>query len=124
MAKPSAFLDFPTRLPAQFGPYAAVVDHVRDGDTVRVWVDAGFSSYVFVSVRLLGVSAPELHEPGGKEAKAFLEEMLPRDTPVLLRTEKLSSFVKSFERYVAGIRLADGRDVASEIVAAGYGIWR
>ncbi len=121
--KPSAFGNWPARLPREFGPYAAVVDHVYDGDTVRLWVDVGLLTYVFVSVRLLGVNCPELREPGGPEAKAFLEEMLPKDTPVLLRTEK-NNWQRSFERWLASIRTADGRDVASEIVAAGHGVWR
>lgn len=49
---------------------AGPITHVRDGDTVVV---AG------TPVRLKGIAAPELHEKGGKEAKATLDPLLGRE---------------------------------------------
>jgi micrococcal nuclease len=48
-----------------------LVTRVRDADTVIVWDPR--ASEKPVPVRLRGVAAPELSEPGGKEAKAWIE---------------------------------------------------
>lgn len=45
----------------------------NDGDTVKVVLDQGFGDTKLVSVRLLGVYAPELSQPGGPECKKFVE---------------------------------------------------
>ncbi len=124
VAKPNEFFNWPAQLPVTYGPYKAVVDRIVDGDTAIFCVDAGLDMYPVVAIRLLGVNAPELREAGGKESKAFLEELLPLGAPVLLRTDKNEDWRRTFERWVAGVRTADGLDVASEIVAAGHGTWR
>ncbi len=67
---------------------------VRDGDTVEVSVYSG----LVWAIRLLDCCCPELHEPGGPEAKAFAEQVLeeadaelsvwipaPRETTNLLK---------------------------------------
>ena len=77
---------------------------VIDGDTVRV---AG------QKVGLQGLAAPELHEPGGLEAKNTLIELVSgqRITCELDGTT-------SYDR-VVGICYADGRDLAAELVMRG-----
>jgi micrococcal nuclease len=48
------------------------VERLRDGDTLLVRPATGGRA---IPIRLRGISAPELREPGGKEAKAFLERL-------------------------------------------------
>lgn len=67
---------------------------------------------------------PEIVEADVRQARRFEEELLPSGTPVLLRTEKNDNWRRSFERWVAGVRTADGLDVSSELVTAGHGVWR
>ncbi len=118
MSKPRGLLYFPKHLKASFGPYMACCERVIDGDTVVVCCDFGARSYPTIAVRLYGINAPESHEPGGPEATNYLAELMPRDAPCLIR-----SHAWSFERIVGSILLADGRDVASEMVAAGHAQW-
>ena len=54
-------------LPAVAGEITGTVTHVRDGDTIEVDGTA---------IRLQGVAAPEMHEPGGHEARAYMVEMV------------------------------------------------
>ncbi len=81
MPKPPAFDNWPTSLDPGFGPYRAVVQKVVDGDTLYVLIDCGFSTYFYVSIRIMGINAPELftsdpvEREKGKAAKAFLESL-------------------------------------------------
>jgi micrococcal nuclease len=65
----------------------ATVDHVVDGDTVRVRLPGRPDTE---SVRLIGIDTPETNGPGGlrecfgKEASARLGELLPDGTAVRL----------------------------------------
>ncbi len=120
MAKPHAFSSsaWPKALPISYGPYPVVMDHARDGDTFECFASVGFDSYPIIAVRILGINCPELGEPGGAEAKAFLEALMPQGTPALIRTHG-----RSFDRWVASVLLADGTDVATEIVRSGFGVW-
>ncbi len=101
MRKPSEFSNFPPDLHPGFGPFIAVSRpdmRYDDGDSLWFWADKGFNDYAFIGVRLLGIDAPGTRAPEaktaedrakGQAAKAFLlKELIPLDTPVLLRTEK------------------------------------
>ena len=63
----------------------AVVDHVADGDTIKVVLGGGREEYV----RFIGIDTPEVYgtpECGGEEASAAMKRMLqPGDTVKLLR---------------------------------------
>lgn len=78
---------------------------VVDGDTAYLLVDEGFRSYSFHSFRLDGFDAPELYRGTtesklrGKNAKEFLGNELPLDTPVGITTEE----GESFNRFVASL---------------------
>lgn len=98
--------------------YNAVVHRVIDGDTVVLNVDLGFGTWVMAqSVRLLGVNAREQSSAGGREAAQHMSELLPHGTPVLVRTVRPDKFGG---RYDAAIQLADGRDLATVLIASGY----
>lgn len=76
---------------------------VVDGDTAYLLIDEGFRSYSFHSFRLDGYDAPELNRGTteeklrGRNAKAFLENELPLDTPVGITTQE----GESFNRFIA-----------------------
>lgn len=44
---------------------------VHDGDTIKLLIDLGFDARVEKWIRLAGVHAPELNQPGGQETRAF-----------------------------------------------------
>ena len=48
-------------MPAQIWVYRARLVKVIDGDTIDVYLDAGFHGYREERLRLLGVNAPEVH---------------------------------------------------------------
>ena len=56
----------------EMGLIKVTVDRVVDGDTVDFIKDGEV-----VRVRLIGIDAPEIGEPGGTEATAFLADLLP-----------------------------------------------
>ncbi len=53
----------------------AIVTHVTDGDTVKVYVKA---SGLNATIRLQGIDAPELNQPHGKAAQRALQQQLLR----------------------------------------------
>ena len=53
--------------------FEATCTKVTDGDTIRVKTD--FRDFTF-PVRFINTAAPELDEPGGPEAKGWLEEQI------------------------------------------------
>ena len=62
---------------------ACTVVSVYDGDTIRVDIDLGQEMWVMNrAVRLFGIAARELHEPGGIQARDFLRSLIPPGTPV------------------------------------------
>jgi endonuclease YncB( thermonuclease family) len=77
---------------------------VVDGDTLDV---AG------VRVRLKGVAAPELHEPGGEEARTFVVELAEGRTVVCELTGE-----RTRGRRV-GYCSREGRDRGAEVIRAG-----
>lgn len=68
--------------------YRAEVLRVVDGDSVWLRVDCGFDLRLDMSVRLYGVNAPELNTPEGQASKAWMKQMLPVGSAVMLRTYK------------------------------------
>lgn len=127
MPSPSQFNDWPSQnLTPGYGPYRGVVERVVDGDTFYVLIDAGFSTYVYHSIRIFGIDSPELftsdpvEREKGRAARAYLESICPPGTACLIRTDKDRT---TFGRYVASVLLSGGGDVASEMVRAGHAQW-
>lgn len=124
--KPSQFNDWPESLPVQYSPFRAVIDRVVDGDTVYVFVSLGMDQYTYESIRIYNLNAPELftadllEREKGRAARTYLESIAPPGTRCVIRTDRDRT---TFGRYVASVLLEDGRDVASEMVAAGHGEW-
>jgi hypothetical protein len=63
--------------------YRAALIKVTDGDTMVFLVDTGFHGRQEVELRLAGVNAPELSQPGGIETKTFVSEWLQNSSSLL-----------------------------------------
>jgi hypothetical protein len=91
-----------------------------DGDTVRVLLDQGTGSRQSEDLRLLGVSAPEINDPGGLECRGFLLDFIASapawNWPLLCRTVPNTNPEptqrRSFVRYMADIWHLDRYDGA------------
>jgi endonuclease YncB( thermonuclease family) len=98
--------------------YAAVVNRVIDGDTLRVSVDLGMATWRHdVTVRLLGCNAAERGTPGGDAAAGNLAALLPTGAAVVLRTVKADKFG---DRYDAAVTMPDGTDLVATLISTGW----
>lgn len=97
--------------------FPAVVTGVHDGDTVQVLADLGFAVWRYVNVRLAGINAIELGQPGGREARDHLRALLPVQTPVTLVA---LGWDKYGDRVDGHLVLPDGHDASVVMVADGY----
>lgn len=90
--------------------FAGVVTHVTDGDTLWIKPDAGGPVR---KLRIEGIDAPEICQPGGAVARAALARRVQRQhVQVALRAHDV------YGRGVARIQL-HGRDLGGELVRAG-----
>ncbi len=90
----------------------------KDGDTAEVKCDRGWrDSREREAIRLYGLWCPELNQPGGPEAKTYAESILPVGTVCVLHSRTL----QSLGRTLGDLRLLDGSDFASRMIAAGHG---
>lgn len=124
---------------ATYGPYAATVVAIHDGDTFDVDitlvpskshrrladVDLGFNVHLVdrvgvrlerQSVRLYGCNAAELSTPAGKAALAFLETVLHISDVVTLVSHGWDKFGGRVDGQVT---LPDGRDLTAVMITAG-----
>lgn len=108
-------------------PYTfyAWLEHVVDGDTIRIIADLGFYIKADVKVRFSKVNAPAVSTKEGKKAKAFVEKELS-GCRLVVETRKRDKY----DRYVAFVyyhpthkRFVDivrhGKIINEEIVKAG-----
>lgn len=117
--------------------YRAALVAVHDGDTITVEIDQGFGGRQEESVRLIGVSAPELTDLGGAQARAFTEswcrtaDMAGLRWPLVVTTVPTTGREprerRSFVRYLGTVRdaTAAGRTLNTELAAylAGHPEW-
>ena len=68
--------------------YQATVISSHDGDTLTLNIDLGRRTYSIDSIRLLGINAPELSQPGGQGARDYLRTLCPPGTEVRIQTFK------------------------------------
>lgn len=85
--------------------YRCELIRVVDGDTVDIWVDCGFQIRHRLTVRVLGVNAPEMHGVSralGEKAKRYTEEWFAEIKDLCVQTTQDGTFkVDSFRRYLA-----------------------
>lgn len=105
---------------------------VYDGDTLTMVLDQGFGDSKEIDVRLLGVFAPELRQPGGRETRQFVVDWLAYRAgavkwPWLVVTSRTADHeTTTFARYVATVSTLDGTQTLNTAVTAfvraqGYG---
>jgi hypothetical protein len=107
------------------------VDRVHDGDTLYdVYVDEGERHYHYEDIRLLGVFAPELDDPGGPECRQFVLDWIkdvlasygnnPPKWPFVrinARMKVKDAEQKTLDRFVSTITNMDGtRNLNAEII--------
>jgi micrococcal nuclease len=83
--------------------YKAELIRVVDGDTVDLIIDLGFDTQRKERFRLYGVDAPEMNTAAGKEAKAWLREMLQPLKAIYVQTIQLATKAKrdKYGRFLA-----------------------
>ena len=120
MPRPSTFLAFPKSLDLPYGPYMATVDRAIDGDTVLVQLSLGWDEHPVRAIRLKDVRAPESHQIGGEELKAFVDTIAPFGTPCNVYSEKTprsGDQKRTFTRYVGEVILEGNRDLTTLVNA-------
>lgn len=91
--------------------YRALPLKIIDGDTCTLLCDVGYGARYEVHLRIAGLNAPELNEPGGFAARVRLATLLPTWSPgtgwplrvVSTQRETVVSEVRSFERFVGDL---------------------
>ncbi len=102
--------------------YKGVCVRVIDGDTYVIDVDLGFTSHVHVKIRLRGIDVYERSTVKGKQAMAYLQQLLIPSglSPTKLTIQSLKDS-RSFERWVADVWWGDGGEPLAETLRkAGY----
>jgi endonuclease YncB( thermonuclease family) len=92
----------------------AFVVRVVDGDTVEVKWDNGLLDHL----RFIGINAPEMDEPGGAEAKSFVETLLLHQ---MVWVEGDVQERDKWGRYLGYVWL-DGKMVNIQLVKAGFAV--
>ncbi len=94
---------------------------VYDGDTVTVNMDLGQDMWVMRrSVRLVGMAARELREPGGPEAQAYLSALLPVGIAVVVESTGWDKYAGRIDGRVSVVMST--RDVGALMIDAGYAV--
>lgn len=88
---------------------------VHDGDTITVQMDLGYRMLVTLTLRLYRIDAPEMTTPEGKQAKSYLQSLLPKEFYV--RTFKDPG--EKYGRWLAEIFVKDV-NINDALVAAGH----
>lgn len=94
-----------------------VCEVVHDGDTALVRLFLDDETQRLVWVRLRNVFAPELSEPGGKEARLKLMQVIPVGSHVTVKRFPVKSekpwpvYLRSFNRYVGEVTNSNGVNV-------------
>ncbi len=103
--------------------YEATIISSHDADTSTVLCQLGFGISAKITVRWLGINAPELKTPEGKAARDALNAKLPPGTVCTITTVKDPSLSKEkYGRYLATFTLADGTNVNDWLVKSGYAV--
>lgn len=114
-------------VPTALWTYRARLERVVDGDTVDLYIDAGFRSYRSERLRLLGVNCPEVHgtsKAAGLASTAYTANWLQQGValdqwPLVVQTHRSDAF----GRYLATIwRVVDGTCLNEALLEAGMAV--
>ncbi len=128
MRKPPLFQDHPVAYEEALnkGLFRCICHHVVDGDTADFMVDLGWNTYSYVSLRFIGINAPELKGGSmqkGLAAKARIEGLL-LGRPCLLKSYK----GQTFERFLGEVWIFDTNKNFTDLKGSlrfrgGEGVW-
>ncbi len=90
--------------------YAAIVEKVIDGDTVKVRLDQGFDVWTRQVLRLRDIDCPEVGTSAGDDAKAFVRSHLKEAQQIVVR----SSRSDKYDRYLADVFIPKGEELSPE----------
>jgi micrococcal nuclease len=102
--------------------YTAETVRVVDGDTLDVRLDLGLDVRIDVTLRLVGLNAPEMRTPEGKACKAWVEHWITiRQSlaPVIVCTVK--DHTEKYGRYLAEV-LCGGVSLNEELLTNGLAV--
>jgi endonuclease YncB( thermonuclease family) len=102
-----------------FGPYPATVLEIHDGDTFNARLDLGFAVTITLACRVYGINAPELRYSAGKAALAYVETIMKVGDDVKITSHGWDKYGGRFDGEVT---LADGRDLATLMLASGNAV--
>jgi micrococcal nuclease len=91
--------------------FVAEVTRIVDGDTLEILHEE--------RIRFALSSAPELNEPGGQDAKEFIEELCPVGSIVLV-DEDDGQITGSYGRTIAQLT-CNGINLNAKLISNGYG---
>lgn len=100
--------------------YRATVMSVVDGDTVHLNIDLGLEQSRLLTVRVLGINAPEVKTPEGKAARDWARLYLPVGSALMLTTIK--DRTEKYGRYLGVLALPDGTDYAQAAMDGGHAV--
>jgi micrococcal nuclease len=85
--------------------YFAVVDRVVDGDTLAIDVDLGCDAHIKMTVRLLGVNAPEHGSEAGDLATSYVEGWVENHggPDGLIKVNTVKDRKEKYGRYLATV---------------------
>jgi len=86
--------------------YAAFVEKVIDGDTLKVRFDLGFDQWFRDTLRLRDIDCPEVDTKEGQEAKAFVQSYIKEAQLVVVRSSRSDKYA----RYLADVFIPQGED--------------
>jgi len=110
---------FKDKLNDHYKHYANVTS-VYDADTITVDIDLGFNLCLkSQKIRFYGINAIELRDPGGKEARDFIRELI-LNKEVILYVDKYKK--GKYGRWV-GIIVQNNININKLIVDKGHGIY-
>lgn len=88
-----------TKHPEYLYTYKATIVKIIDADTLVLYIDLGFDSWIEQKLRLRGIDAPELSTVLGMAAKEYVQEILNKVDLVVCKTYKEDKY----GRYLADI---------------------
>lgn len=110
-----------TKQASEHQPGLYEIDHFVDGDTIAVKMNGTTES-----IRMIGVDTPETHKPNtpvqcyGPAAAAYTKNLIGKNS-VRLESDPKSTNRDRYNRLLRYVYLPDGKLVAHELIANGYG---
>jgi endonuclease YncB( thermonuclease family) len=118
-----------------FGPYAATVVSVHDGDTLRLLIDLGSGPYtptdlgfgvqlradaqISLNCRLYGINAPELSTDAGKAARDYLLSLVHPGDQVVVTSHGWDKYGGRFDGSVSKTPVGD---LSTQMLDSGHAV--